>query len=145
MLEKIQNDLKTAMKKKDELTVLTLRQFIASLKNAQIAKKDELNETEIGSLALNEIKKRKDAIELYKQGKRSDLVEKEEKEIKILENYAPKLLDETKLGEIVEKTINELNATPANFGKVMGQVMQQTKGKADGTIVSEIVKQKLGI
>jgi len=145
MLEKIQAELNTAMKEKNELKVLTLRQFLAALKNAQIEKKSELTKEEIGSIALSEIKKRKDAIELYKQGKREELAEKEENEIKILENYIPEMLSEEELGEIVEKTINEMNATPSDFGKVMGAVMAKTKGKADGSQVSTVVKQKLGI
>ena len=143
MLEKIQAELNAAMKEKNELKVLTLRQFLASLKNAQIAKKDELTDEEISAIALSEIKKRKDAIELYKQGKRDELAQKEENEIKFLENYIPEMLSEEDLGELVEKTINEMNATPADFGKVMSAVMAKTKGKADGSQVSLIVKQKL--
>jgi hypothetical protein len=143
MLEKIQEELKSAMKAKEELKVLTLRQFLAALKNGQIAKKSELTENEIETIALSEIKKRKDAILLYKQGHREELAEKEAKEIKILETYTPEMLDEAELGEIVEKTINELSATAADFGKVMGAVMAKAKGKAEGNTVSEIVKQKL--
>lgn len=143
MIEKIQTELKTAMKEKNELKVLTLRQFLASLENARIIKKLKLTEEEISEIALKEIKKRKEAIELYKKGKREELAKKEASEIKILESYIPKMLSETELGEIVEKTINELNATPSDFGKVMGQVMQKTRGKTDGSVVSKIVKQKL--
>jgi hypothetical protein len=145
MLEKIQDELKIAMKAKDELKVLTLRQFLSSIKNAQIEKKGELIEEEIDALAFLEIKKRKDAIELYKKGNREELAQKEASEIKILEAYIPEMMNEADLGEIVEKTINELNATNADFGKVMGTVMAKVKGKADGSQVSAIVKQKLGI
>jgi len=146
MLKKIQENLKKAQKEKDELKVLTLRQFLSNIKNASIEKKQELNEQEINQIALGEIKKRKESIELYKKGNRDDLAQKEEKEIKILELYLPEMLSEAEIGEIVEKTINDLGAQgPADFGKIMGLVMAKTKGKALGEQVSTIVKQKLGL
>ncbi|MCD6422067.1 GatB/YqeY domain-containing protein [bacterium] len=143
--EKITDALKKALKEKDSLKTLTLRQVLSAIKNAEIDKKGELTDEEIGQVLLKEIKKRKESVELYRKGKREELAEKEEKEIKIIEEFLPEMLSEEEIGEIVEKTIEELSAGPQDFGKVMGKVMGELKGKADGAVVAEIVKQKLGI
>ncbi|MCD6194918.1 GatB/YqeY domain-containing protein [bacterium] len=145
MKEKIQEALKKALKSKDQIAVLTLRQTLSALKNAEIDKGGELDDTEIGEIILKEIKKRKESIELYKKGKRPELAEKEEKEISILNQFLPEKMSVEKIAEIVEKTIQELNAQASDFGKVMSKVMPQLKGKADGSEVAAIVKQKLGL
>jgi len=145
MKEKIQDKLKKALKEKNELEILTLRQVLSSIKNAEIEKRGELTDQEVGGVILKEIKKREEAIALYKKGKRLELAEKEEKEIAILKEFLPEMMPEEKIAEIVEKTITKLSAGPQDFGKVMSCVMAETKGKADGSKVSEIVKQKLGL
>jgi len=145
MKKKIQEALKKALKQKKELEILTLRQLLAVLKNAEIDKHSELNDKEIAEIILQESKKRQEAIELYKKGNREDLAKKEEKEIKILKQFMPKMLSEADLAEIIEKAINELQATPQDFGKVMSKVMPLVKGRTEGSKVAEIVKQKLDI
>ncbi len=145
MKTKIQEALQQALKSKDKLAVLTLRQALSAIKNAEIDKGGELTDEEIAEVILKEIKKRKESIELYRKGRREELAQKEEKEIKILEKFLPEKMSEEEIGELVEKIIQELNAQPADFGKVMGKIMPQVKGKADGSQVAEIVKQKLGI
>jgi len=145
MKEKIANALKQALKEKRGLEIITLRQLLSSIHNEEIEKRRELKEEEINEIIFREIKKREEAMVLYEKGKRDDLAKKEREEIEILKKYLPKMLSEEEISEIVEKTINELSATPKDFGKIMGIVMTQVKGKADGQTVAGIVKQKLGL
>lgn len=145
MKTKIQEKLKKALKAKDKTAILALRQVLASIKNAEIDKGEELDDNEIGEVILKEIKKRKEAIELYQKGKRPELAEKEKKEIAIMEEFLPQKASEEEIARLVEETIQELNAKASDFGKVMGKLMPQLKGKADGSEVAEIVKEKLGI
>lgn len=88
----IEQDLKTAMKKRDSLRVSTLRMILAALKNEQIAKKRLLSEAEEVQVLQKEVKKRQDSIEWYKRGNRQELAEKETKEAKIVKEYLPKAL-----------------------------------------------------
>jgi uncharacterized protein len=147
LYNKINDDLKQAMRDKNGLELSTLRMLIAALKNKKIAlggggNVEELGEEQIIEAVQSEIKKRKDSIEAYVQGGRQDLVDKENSEIKILEKYMPAQMSD----EEIEKTVQEIIATEGdnpNFGKVMGQAMGRLKGKADGSKVTEIVKKVL--
>jgi len=143
--EQIEKDFKQALKIKDEVVVSTLRMLQAAITNAEIAKmRKELTEEEIQKLIKSEIKKRKEAIEDYKKGGRGDLASKEEKEIKILEKYLPEQLGEEEIRKIVGKVIAEIGPTsPKDFGKVMGQVMKEAGGRADGAVVSRMVREML--
>jgi len=143
--EQIEKDFKQALKIKDEVVVSTLRMLQAAITNAEIAKmRKELTEEEIQKLIKSEIKKRKEAIEDYKKGGLGDLASKEEKEIKILEKYLPEQLGEEEIRKIVGKVIAEIGPTsPKDFGKVMGQVMKEAGGRADGAVVSRMVREML--
>ncbi|MBD3282415.1 MAG: GatB/YqeY domain-containing protein [Candidatus Portnoybacteria bacterium] len=142
--EKISSDVKEAMKKKDELTLTTLRGVLSSIKNKEIDKKEELNEEEALEVLMSEAKKRKDSIQEFKKGNRPDLVEKEEKELEILKEYLPEQLSEEQIKEEAKKTIEEVNAVgPQDTGKVMGALMPKLKGKADGNLVSKTVQDLL--
>ena len=144
MLEKINEDLKSAMKGKDRLTVDTLRLLISRIKNEEIQKKEKLTDPEIAVLVKKEIKKRKEAIELYKKGGREDLAEKESSESTILEAYLPKQVSGEELAGIIASTIEEMNATgPSDMGKVMKEIMSKYPGRVDGKQVRELVQEKL--
>ncbi len=140
-IEKIQADVKIAMKARDKDGLLVLRMLTSAIKNKQIEIKnrEEVSEELIVQVLKSEIKKRRDAAEAYRTGERAELAEKEEAEIKILEEYLPEQMSQAEIKEIVEAVITEAG-DKTNFGQVMGQVMAKTKGQADGTVVSQLVK-----
>lgn len=143
--EKLNEDMKAAMKKGDKLRVDTIRMVRAQMKDAQIAKMAELGPEDELAILQNAAKKRREAIELYKQGGRDDLLEKEIAELAIISEYLPKALTEEELHAIIEAVIQETGAkSAADFGKVMGKVAQQTKGRADGKILQQMVRERLG-
>ena len=144
----INNDLISSMRAKEEQKVSVLRMLIAGLKNKEIEigkdKEKRLTEDQVLAVIKNEVKKRKDSIELYKQGQRKDLAQKEEEEIKIIKKYLPPELNDKEIAKAVEEVTNNFeDATMNDFGQVMGQVMSKLKGQADGTKVSAVVKKKL--
>lgn len=145
--ETIQEDLKTALKKKDEVTLLVLRSLFAEINNKEIElkKKEEgLDDGEIGQEVLKEIKKRKDAIEQYKKGGRDDLVDSEAREMEVLQKYAPQQLSKEEITKVVDDIIKDVGASDMqDVGQVMGAVMKKLENKADGKLVSAIVKEKL--
>ncbi len=142
--EKIRKDMIAAVKAKDTLKIDILKMALASLKNAEIEKDRELDEKEQENILRKEAKKLKDAYEEYKQAGRDDLAEKEEAQLEILEAYLPKLMDESEVKEFVQKKAKELKAEgPRDMGKVMGAVMKELQGKADGGVVNNIVKEVL--
>lgn len=148
--EKIQQDIKDAMRNKDELRLSVLRMLSAAMHNREIDKRTksgeaELSEEEIIATIRSEVKKRKDAILEYEKGKRKDLAEKEASELKILETYLPLEMDDKEISKIVKEVISVLGVvTPRDFGRVMGEVMKKIKGQASGDRVSSEVKKLLG-
>lgn len=107
-------------------------------------KKQELTEEGILEVISREIKRRKESIEAFEKGNRLDLADKEKKELEILSAYLPEQLSEEKIREIIKTKIVELGASgPQDFGKVMGLVSKETKGKADGAKVAVLVKEEL--
>ena len=142
--EKINNDMKTAMKSGDKLALETLRMVKAQIKNTAIAKGKELKDQDVIAILSNQAKRRKDSEEMYRQGGREDLAEKEAKELLIINSYLPRALSEDELAALIDEAINNSGAENASdIGKVMGLIMPQTKGRADGKIIQEMVKNKL--
>ena len=142
--EKIQADIKKAMIGKEALRVSVLRMLMAVILNKEKEKKAELNDEETLELALSEAKKRKDSIEQYQKGNRQDLVDQEKEELGILNEYLPEQIPEDEIRKIVKEKIEEIGASgPQDTGKVMGQLMSQFKGKADGGLVNKIVQEEL--
>lgn len=142
--QKLMEDLKAAMKSGDQTTLSVLRMAMAAINNKKIEKKgknlpEELTDEEILDLLSKELKKRKEAINLYKTGGREDLAANEEKEAKILEKYLPKQLGR----EEIEQIILKLNFHNLNFGEAMKIALAELKGKADSKIIAEIIKAKL--
>ena len=143
--EKLLDDMKTAMKSGNKVALETLRMLRSQLKNASIAKGEDLSEEDVIGVLSKEAKKRKESLELYRQGGREDLAEKEEIEMQIIVSYLPEALSEDELAKIVDKAVVETEAESLrDMGKVMGVVMPQVKGRADGKAVQEMVKKKLG-
>ena len=147
MLEQIQNDLRESLKNKDEIKVSTLRLLIGAIKNFAIEKESTSyipTDEEILEVIRKEAKKRKESIEQFEAGGRNELVEKETKELQILESYLPAQMSEKEVEKIIEQKIQELGATSAaEIGKVMGTLSQELKGKADMGFVSSIVRKQL--
>ena len=146
MLEnKILNDYKEALKKRQQDVSSTLNFLRAALKNEAIKlKKDELDDNEAIVIIKRLIKQHQDSIEQFKKGQRQELVEKEERELEILKSYLPKQLDEEQLKSIVDEAADALQATSMkDMGKVMKEVMAKVASSADGKMVSDMVKKKL--
>jgi uncharacterized protein len=147
--EQIEGDLKTALKSGDKDRAGVLRFLIAALKNRQIeikAKdKEYLSDEEAAAVVRRQVKQRKDSIAEYQKGGRADLAEKEKKELDFLENYLPDQMDEEKIREAVKAKMAELSVSDkTGFGKLMGAVMQELKGQADGDAVKKVVEDELG-
>ena len=144
LLEQIQNDLKTALKEKNELQVSTLRLLLSETHNRQIEKQAELVDEDIVGVLRKEAKKRQESVEAYEKGGRQELADKESKELIILSKYLPQEMDPQELEKIVKEVIGEVGAKePGDFGKVMGVVMGKVKGRIDGSKVSDAVKKLL--
>ncbi|OGE16831.1 glutamyl-tRNA amidotransferase [Candidatus Daviesbacteria bacterium RIFCSPHIGHO2_01_FULL_36_37] len=144
METKIKEDLKQAQLNRDEIRLSTLRLLLSEINNSKIQKGSDLTDDEITSVVQKEAKKRRESVESFKKGGREDLAQKEESELKILEAYMPAGLSNEELTKLVEDSINELGANSlADMGKVMSSVMAKVAGRADGSIVSSLVKEKL--
>jgi len=166
--EKLQQDLKDALKGGDSQKRTVIGMVLAAIKNREFDKRTKLsktekdvskleeqsnlNEKEIIETISSEIKKRKDSIEQYKKGGRPELAEKEKKEAEILMVYMPEQMSEEQIRDEVKKGIAEIRSASSGqvgakdvkeMGKVLGAVMPKLKGKADGQTVSRIVKEEL--
>jgi uncharacterized protein YqeY len=137
-------DMKLAMKSGNKIELDTIRMLRAQVKSASIEKKGDLTEAEIAQVLQKEAKKRKEAIEMYQKGNREDLVKKEKAELSILSKYLPEQLSEKDLDEIIKTAIESLQVdSEKDMGRVMGAIMPKVKGKADGKLVQQKVKESL--
>jgi uncharacterized protein len=147
ILARINEDLVTSMKSKtEELRVSTLRMMKAAIKNAEIAKrgKGALLEEDILSVLSTMIKQRKESVEQYQKGNRPDLVEKETREIAIIQGYLPEQLSVLEIDSLIHAAINKAGVTGLKeMGKLMKELMPTVKGKADGKTVNQRVKEIL--
>lgn len=144
LIEKIENELKIALKEKDKIKLSTLRLLKAEIKNAEIEKKDDLNDEDIMQIISREVKRRREAISEYNRGNRPELAEKESKEAEVLSEYLPEQLSEEEIHQIIIKAIAEVQAnSPQDLGKVMSQVMPAIKGRADGKVVNQLAREAL--
>jgi uncharacterized protein YqeY len=144
-LDRINEDLKAAMKDKDSERLSTLRMVKTAIKNREIDKMAALTDEEAMKVLQSLVKQRRDSIEQYQQAGRLDLAEKEAAEIKIIEQYLPAALDEAAIARVVEETIAETGASSMKeMGAVMKAVMTKLAGQTvDGKVVNQIVKSKL--
>jgi len=146
LIKDISQNIIKAMKAKEAVKLSTLRMLLAALKNKKIELKqeDDLNDEQVLGVIKTEVKKRKDSIIAYKEGGRDDLAKKENSGLEILGKYMPEQVSEEAVKEVVKKIVANLgDVGPTDFGRVMGAAMKELKGQADGTIVSEAVKQVL--
>ena len=138
------SDLKEAMKSKDSLKVDTLRLIVSEIKNREIDLHEELGDDAITALLTTQIKKRKEAAGMFEKGGRTDLKEKEEKEMAIIQVYLPEQVGEEELKQRIQAVIAETGAQgPKDMGKVMKVVVPEFKGKAEGDQIRKIVTELL--
>ncbi|KUP06030.1 hypothetical protein Q73_09660 [Bacillus coahuilensis m2-6] len=145
LLERLNNDMKQAMRNKEKEKLSLIRMVKSSLQNEAIKLgKQELTEDEELTVLSREVKQRKDSLHEFEKANRDDLVEKIQSELTYLQIYMPKQLSEDELDVIVLETMTEVGAsTKADMGKLMGAVMPKVKGKADGGLVNKVVQKHL--
>jgi len=145
LLEKLKEDLKSAMRAKEELRMSVLRMLLSAINYAEIAQQKKLDDAGIINVISKEIKQRRESIEAYEKGNRPDLAAKEKLELGILQAYMPAQMGLDEVAALVQKVIVEVEAkSPGDKGKVMQKLMPQVKGKADGSEVNAIVTELLG-
>ena len=143
--ETLNNDIKTAMKAKDKEPLAVLRMIKTAVQAAEIDKKEELNAEEELTILAREAKQRRESLAEFVKAGRDELVAKTEAEIEIVERYLPKQLSVEEVKEVIATVAEKIGATTQKeFGKLMGAVMQELKGKADGNVIKEQVKAHLG-
>jgi len=142
--EKLMEDLKDAMKNKNEIKKNTVTMIKAAILQVEKDKQITLTENEIIDIISKESKKRKDAIAEFEKAGREDLISQTNEELAIIKEYLPEELSKEELEKIIEDTIAEVGATSMkDMGKVMQSVKEKTTGRADGKTINEIVKSKL--
>ncbi len=142
--DRIQTDLKHAMKAKDGTRVSVLRLLLAALKNRRIELIRDLAPEQEMETVQREVKRRNESIEMFRQGGRADLVAREEAELAILRGYLPQQLSADELAALVREAIAEAGAaSPAQAGMVMKALMPRIKGRADGKLAREMVEKLL--
>jgi uncharacterized protein YqeY len=142
--EQLQHDLQDAMRARDEQRKLALRMALTAVQLAEVEQRGELSDAAIVEVIRKEVRRREDALEMVRQAGRTDMVAEDEEQVAILRSYLPQLLTEEELKVIVQEVIAEAQATsPAEMGKVMKLIMPRVQGKADGRMVSQVVRDLL--
>jgi uncharacterized protein YqeY len=142
--DRLTDEMKVAMKSRDDLRLSTIRLIRSAVKNREIELRREFEDVEIIEVIASMIKQRRESIRLFTQGARADLVEKEEKELSVLLGFLPPQLERAELEELAQKAIAECGAHGMkDLGKVMKVLAPQVAGRADGKTVAEVVKARL--
>lgn len=143
--EQISKDFNEALKARDERKLSALRLLRTEIKKREVSgQKKELADAEVMETITTLVKQRRESIRLFREGQRQDLVEKEEAELQFLQTYLPQPLSQSAIEVLIDQVLLETHATGMkDQGKVMKAVMAKISGRAEGKIVSEIVKQKL--
>ena len=143
-LSELEEDLKNSLKAKNAVATSTLRLLISEIKNARIAKGEDLTDEEITSVVQKSAKQHKESIEAFEKANRDELVKQEKAELEVIKKYLPEQITPQEIERIVDEVISQTGAAViADMGKVMGGVMGKLKGQTDGNLVSEIVTKKL--
>ncbi len=145
--DRLIEDMKVAMKAKEEgkVRLSVIRMARAAIKNAEIDKKTEFNDDQVIEVLAREMKLRRDALEVFGQADRPDKVKALEEEMVVLMDYLPQQLSEGDIRQLVQETVTTVGAQSIkDLGKVMGALTPKTKGRADGKLVNQIVREILG-
>jgi uncharacterized protein len=144
LLERLNEDMKQAMRNKEKVKLTVIRMIKASLQNEAIKLGSDLSAEQELTVLSREVKQRKDSLHEFEKAGREDLVEKIRTELQFVELYMPEQLSEDEVSKIVQETIAETGAkSKAEMGKVMAAIMPKVKGKADGALVNKLVQQHL--
>lgn len=142
--EQLMADLKTAMREQNTDTRDTIRLLQAAIKQEEIDRQTTLDEAGVAAVLQKQAKQRRESIADYEKAGRADLVAEEEKQLAIIENYLPQMMSRGEVEAVARQTIAELGVTDARgMGQVMGALMPKLKGRADGRVVNEVVRQLL--
>ena len=150
LADAIKSDLTQALKSQDSVKISTLRMLMAALKEKEISLRTDgtaapLTDEQVLGVITKQVKQRKESITEYEKAGRIDLANKEKEELAVLESYLPEQMDASEIRRLVEKGVAEVEAQSIkDMGKVMGQVMPQVRGRAEGGEVNRIVKEVLG-
>ncbi|WP_239617422.1 GatB/YqeY domain-containing protein [Cohnella mopanensis] len=144
LAERLNEDMKQAMKSGEKFRLQTIRMVRASIKNQEIELRRALDDNELLNIMSRELKQRRDSLQDFEKGGREDLVSNVKAEIEIISEYLPRQLTEEEVKAIVVQTMQETGASSkADLGKLMGALMPKVKGIADGKLVNAIVQQSL--
>ena len=144
--EKLNNDLRQALRSGDKVKLGTIRLVLSAMNNAEIAKQAELENGDIIGVIVKEIKQRHESIDAYKKGNRLDLVAQEEAELAVLQSYMPQQVSHEEIVAVAQRIIAEVGALgPNDKGKVMPKIIGELKGKADGREINAVVTELLNV
>ncbi len=144
LLEQIEKDMREAMKSGDTLRSDTLKMVKTDIMYEKAKTGEDLSDEKVLEVVTRAAKKRRESMEEYRKGGREDLAEKEEKENEIIQAYLPELMSEEEVAKKVDEAIAAAGAvTKKDFGRIMGPLMKELKGKADGAVVKKLLNQKL--
>ena len=142
--QKLMDDLKQAMRSRDEVRRSVIRLLMAAIKNAEISRRDDLDDTDILGIIAKGVRQRQESIEAFKQGNRQDLVTQEEAEMAVLNEYLPQQMTRDEVMTEARRVIEEVGAQgPGDKGKVMPKLIAQLKGQADGREINAVVTELL--
>ncbi|HEX5041252.1 MAG TPA: GatB/YqeY domain-containing protein [Candidatus Limnocylindria bacterium] len=142
--QRIESAMRDAMRARDERRTQTLRMVMAAAHNQRIARGRDLTDEEVVDVVARQVKQRRESIDLYRAGGREDRAAEEEAEAAILTEFLPQQLTEDEIEMLVRAAVAETGASgPADLGRVMGRVSPQTKGRADGKLVSDVARRVL--
>ena len=142
--QRITDDMKSAMKAKDKQALKAVRMILEAIKKKEIDERIELDDAQVMTVIQKMVKQRKDSISQFSDAGRTDLVEIEEAELEIINNYMPEQLSDEEVTSVVDKAINDSGANSMkDMGKLMRMLKSQLQGKADMSLVSQLIKSKL--
>lgn len=143
--QRLLDDMKAAMRSRDQVTLSTIRMVNAAIKNAEIDQRRDLTDDEITAVLVKEVKQRQDALVEFGRGKRQDLVDQARAEIAVLQRYLPEPLSEQDIRDLARQVIAAVGANgPRDLGRVMQALQPRVRGRADGKLVNQIVRELLG-
>lgn len=142
--DRLSDEMKEAMRSQDKIRLSTIRMLLSAVKNKEIDLREKLTDAEVIETIISQVKQRKDSIEQFSKADRHDLVEKEEAELKILQEFLPRQLTSEEIESVINQAVTESGASGLkDLGKVMKLLMPKVTGKADGKLISDKVRERL--
>jgi uncharacterized protein YqeY len=143
--ERLSEQMKASMKSRDKDTLAYVRNLHAAIRKKEIDDRIDLDDAGVVKIITSLVKQRQDSIDQFRQGGREDLVANEEAELKFLQTFMPAQMDEAEIRKIVDWAVTEAKATgPKDMGNVMKLLLSKTQGRADGKLVNQLVRERIG-